>query len=101
MFINTISNNSKESKGMGGRIMEKETVLIKKRWRAKKNDYYHYINGFISIVEAVDLKFVEDNERYKAGNYFKTKEIAEKYLADFKKFSIKWHEENGTDGNED
>ena len=27
MFINTISNNSKESKGMGGRIMEKETVL--------------------------------------------------------------------------
>ena len=77
-----------------------EKYGIKKRWRAKKNDYYQYINSFISIVEAIDLKFVEDNERYKVGNYFKTKELAEKFLADFKKFSMKWHEENGADENE-
>ena len=73
---------------------------IKKRWRAEKNDYYHYIEGFISIVEGIDLNFVEDNERYKVGNYFKSKELAEKFLADFKKFSRQWHEENGADGNE-
>ena len=71
-----------------------EKYGIKKRWRAEKNDYYHYIEGFISIVEGIDLNFVEDNERYKVGNYFKSKELAEKYLNDLKKFNQKWHIEN-------
>ena len=72
---------------------------IKKRWRAEKNGKYYFveINQNAKIILTSESSRYCDDERYKIGNYFKTKELAEKYLVDLKKFSRKWHEENGAD----
>ena len=81
-------------------INEKYGIL--KRWRAEKNGKYYFVEieqnaNIILTVESSDLL---DDERYKSGNYFQTREHAEKYLSDLKEFNAKWHEENGADGNE-
>ena len=38
------------------------------------------------------MGFVEDFERYRNGNYFKTKEEAEEYRDYIVKKSLEWHE---------
>ena len=74
---------------------------ISKPWRSEKNGKYFFIQLEAKEVWTSTESFLPlDDERYKVGNYFKTHELAEKYLSDFKKFNMKWHEENGADGNE-
>lgn len=78
-----------------------EKYGIYKQWRGKQDEQYFYIDTHIGyICSAYEKGFEGDDFNYEIGNYFKTKEIAEKFLADLKKFSIKWHEENGADENE-
>ena len=74
-----------------------EKYGIKKRWRANKYDYYHFLGNVFEIRESVEMGFVEDNERYKDGNYFRTKEEAEEYRDYIVRKSLEWHEKRGRD----
>ena len=69
-----------------------EKYGIKKRWRANKYGYYHFLGNIFEICESIEMGFVEDIERYRDGNYFRTKEEAEEYAKYIKKCSLEWHE---------
>ena len=74
-----------------------EKYGIKRRWRANKYDYYHFLGNVFEICESTEMGFVEDIERYRDGNYFRTKEEAEEYAKYIKKCSLEWHEKRGRD----
>ena len=74
-------------------INEKYGIL--KRWRGKRDEKYYYVdthNGCIAITTEKD--FEDDNFNYEIGNYFKTKELAEKFIEDLKQFSKEWYINN-------
>lgn len=50
-----------------------------KRWRAKMNDTYFYVNDFGDVDSCHESNYDEDNYSYKTRNYFKTEEEAEEY----------------------
>lgn len=54
-----------------------ESALKPKRWRAKKFEHYFVVNTWGKIDVACEDNVEVDNERYKIGNYFQTKEEAE------------------------
>lgn len=58
---------------------QKKQVVDLPRWRAEKDCRYYYIkNCDATIHSGDDNRFEVDNNLYKCGNYFKTKEAAEK-----------------------
>lgn len=61
-----------------------EKYGIPKRWRAKENDCYYTIFG-----ENIEKKSLADNKFYNLGNYFKTKEEAQKVKEELDKFWAK------------
>ena len=69
-----------------------EKYGVKKRWRANKYEYYHFLGNIFEICESVEMGFVEDIERYRDGNYFRTKEEAEEYRDYIVKKSLEWRE---------
>ena len=70
---------------------------IKKRWRGKRDEKYYYVDTYNGYVATTSEKGFEDDDfNHEIGNYFKTLELAEKYLSDLKEFSRKWHEKNGS-----
>ena len=69
-----------------------EKYGITKRWRANKYAHYHFLGNVFEIQESVEMGFVEDIERYRDGNYFRTKEEAEEYRKYIVKKSLEWHE---------
>ena len=58
--------------------LEKQTSEV--RWGAKKGDSYYYILGTGEADEDKDVDCVWENNRYNLGNYFRTKEEAEKTI---------------------
>lgn len=50
------------------------------RWRAKKDGTYFMISASLVVLEIIDDRTLVDSNMYKSGNYFKTKEEAEKVL---------------------
>ena len=48
------------------------------RWRATRNERYYYVDGVDYVAFENDFRQAHDNERYYEGNYFKTREAAEK-----------------------
>ena len=70
--------------------------MEKKRWRAESKEIYFFINDYCEITSDNDFFYDEDNARYYFGNYFKTKEEAEKYAEYMKKCSLEWHEKRDT-----
>ena len=66
-----------------------EEYGIPKRWRGKRSDKYFSIFGDSEISEITDNYFPEDQRRYEWGNYFKTKEEAEKVKEELDKFWAK------------
>ena len=48
------------------------------RWRAKKGEVYFHLIGYEVVVDQKEMGLPCDNKRYKTGNYFKTREAAEK-----------------------
>ena len=48
------------------------------RWRAKLGDFYFYIEEMLGIGCHAETKDDIDNSFYTSGNYFKTREAAEK-----------------------
>ena len=61
-----------------------EKYGIPKRWRAEENDCYYTIFG-----ENIEKKSLADDKFYNLGNYFKTKEEAEKVRVELDKFWTK------------
>ena len=61
-----------------------EEYGILKRWRAEENDCYYTIFG-----ENIEKKSLADDKFYNLGNYFKTKEEAEKVRVELDKFWTK------------
>lgn len=57
---------------------EKKCIEDLPRWRADLNEAYFFITANCNIMETKDYNCYLDGERYNAGNYFKTKEAAEK-----------------------
>lgn len=57
---------------------------IPKRWRAEENNSYYTIFG-----ENIEKKSLADDKFYNLGNYFKTKEEAEKIKEELDKFWAK------------
>lgn len=54
---------------------------IVKKWRAERQERYYYINSMLHIDKDLDYRTVDDDTRYVNNNYFKTKELAEKFQA--------------------
>lgn len=48
------------------------------RWRANLSEFYFYIDDDLSIGSHSDIRDGTDESYYKSGNYFKTREAAEK-----------------------
>ena len=63
--------------------------------------YFVEIKQNAKIILTAESSHYLNDERYKFGNYFQTRELAEKYLSDLKEFNMKWHEENGSDEKEE
>ena len=58
---------------------EKKAVVDLPRWRAERDCRYYYIkNCDATIHPGDDNRFEVDNNLYESGNYFKTKEAAER-----------------------
>ena len=66
-----------------------EKYGIPKRWRGERSDKYFSIFGDSEISKITDNYFPEDQRRYEWGNYFKTKEEAEKVKEELDKFWAK------------
>jgi hypothetical protein F3_00887 len=74
-----------------------EKYGIKKRWRAKYNEIYCYIDEFFEIKTVYEREIEKDNKRYEAGNYFEVGKEALEYAEYMKKCSLEWHEKRGRD----
>lgn len=70
----------KKFEELGEEIKRLENLKKNKRWRAKLNNYYLYINNDGNIYLAEEKNYETDDYRYKARNYFETEEKARKYL---------------------
>lgn len=57
---------------------EKKCIEDLPNWRADVNEIYFYISSDCSIMTEKERHYYVDGRRYKVGNYFKTKEAAEK-----------------------
>lgn len=67
-----------------------EKYGIKKRWRAEKNSTYYLIKGTgFNILDDYDNYSGVDDERYKIGNYFRTRKLAEKKAKEIKELLVK------------
>ena len=65
-----------------------EKYGVKKRWRAKYNEVYFYIDGYFKVTWGRDFQNIYGNWRYELGNYFKTEEKAEEYAKYMEKKSL-------------
>lgn len=66
-----------------------EKYGIPKRWRAEKEKEYFFITGTSEITTDEEYYNEADNARYELGNYFKTKEEAQKVI-DSKEWKDFW-----------
>ena len=57
---------------------EKKCIEDLSNWRADMNEAYFYISADYGIMKEIEGHCYIDEKRYKVGNYFKTKEAAEK-----------------------
>ena len=52
----------------------------KKRWRGNENDTYFYVNPYCNVTSSPERWEAVDDARYLLGNYYSSKEEAEKAL---------------------
>lgn len=57
---------------------QKKAVVDLLRWRAEKGGIHYGIGLDGNVYSIIDAYDYNDNSRYRQGNYFKTKEAAEK-----------------------
>ena len=67
-----------------------ENYGVEKRWRAEENKTYYFISeSNFYIDDDYDVRDKIDDERYKIGNYFRTKELAKKKIKEIKEILLK------------
>ncbi|WP_338953824.1 hypothetical protein [Fusobacterium nucleatum] len=66
-----------------------EKYGIPKRWRAEKYKEYCFLNSYGYIISCFDFYEESDNKNYELGNYFKTREEAQKVI-DSKEYQNFW-----------
>lgn len=78
------------------KIIEHKVKLINlkygiiERWRAEEGDIYFFIvNGMFTVGKVCESGTYIDNTRYRIGNYFKTKELAENKVKEIKELLLK------------
>lgn len=60
------------------------------RWRAEEGDIYFFIlNGIFTVGKVCESDTYIDNTRYRIGNYFRTKELAEEKVEKIKELLLK------------
>lgn len=75
-----------------------EKYGIPKRWRAEEGEEYYFLDGKCEILNTNEIKKKIDDVFFEQGNYFKTKEEAEKVKIELDKF---WERvRNGEIGND-
>ena len=57
-------------------------------WRAEQGAGYYIVDSTIEVQKMYDFRDCSDNKRYENGNYFKTKEEAEKAAEKIKKILL-------------
>ena len=66
------------------------------RWRAEEGQKYFYLSGFSFLIDwEYERGRSADLTRYDIGNYFKTKEQAQKFIDSLKPIFEKFHREEG------
>lgn len=63
-----------------------EKYGIPKRWRAEEGEEYYFLDGKCEILNTNEIKKKIDDVFFEQGNYFKTKEEAEKVKIELDKF---------------
>ena len=58
------------------------------RWRAERNGNYYLVYTTMDIIEVYDHRTPLDDDHYNCGNYFRTKEEAEKMANKMKKILL-------------
>lgn len=81
-----------EEQGLRWNAEDKQVEKI--RWRAKEGEDYYCITERGHVVGDEEGGLPEDIERYEFGNYFRTREQAEKAAEVVKEALRKFHEEN-------
>lgn len=81
-------------KERGLRWNAEEKRVEKIRWRAKKGDRYWTLSSALAGSKMQEDNVVADQAFWKCGNYFKTKEQAERAGEAIKEVLRKFHEEN-------
>ena len=78
------------------KIIEHKVKLINEkygiieRWRAEEGDIYFFIlNGLFTVGKVRESGTYIDNTRYRIGNYFRTKELAENKVKEIKELLLK------------
>ena len=72
---NKIEQLSKELENLK---CELDIEKMNTRWRARNSEAYYYLYSYGKIIRACDYRSGETTNRYNLGNYFRTKEEAEK-----------------------
>ena len=83
---NDISEASEDEKNKIQKFLDDNNLVIdyekkeirKKRWRAEKGNTFYYVSSSGIVLSAVETLKTCDDCIYKYGNYFRTKEQAEK-----------------------
>ena len=57
---------------------EKKCIEDLPRWRAKANETYYFIGIDVEVMDNIEYGYSVDDACYSAGNYFKTREAAER-----------------------
>ena len=66
-----------------------EEYGILKRWRAEESEVYYFLDGKCEIYDTNEMKKKVDDIFFEQGNYFKTKEEAQKVKEELDKFWAK------------
>lgn len=71
-----------------------EKCVEKIRYRARTHDSYWFIDSRFCVQGTTDEEMDIDNKHYESGNYFRTKEDAERFLEIFRESLRKFHQDD-------
>ena len=71
-----------------------EKRVEKIRYRARTHDSYWFIDSRFCVQGTTDEEMDIDNKHYESGNYFRTKEDAERFLEIFRESLRKFHQDD-------
>lgn len=81
-----------KEKGLYWNAQEKRVEKI--RYRARTHDSYWFIDSRFCVQGTTDEEMDIDNKHYESGNYFRTKEDAERFLEIFRESLRKFHQDD-------